>query len=269
MIQPKNAMEIFKILPRTNCRDCRVPTCLAFAAAVFSGNRRLNDCPHVDRSVLNQFDIQTSGSRTLEREEQRLLAKLKRKVATIDLAAAAERLDASFSGETLKIKMLGKDFYIDTKGNLTSDCHVHGWVAAPLLDYVISCAGKPVSGNWAPMREIRNGAAWAPLFAQRGEKPLKRLADIHTDLFELMIHIFSAKPAPRSFDSDIAVILHPLPRVPILICYWKPDGAMESSLNVFFDDSVQDNLTIDSLYRLCVGLVIMFEKVADTHGMKG
>lgn len=267
MIQLKNAMEIFKILPKTNCGDCRVPTCLAFAAAIFNGDKRLDDCPHMDRAVLNQFDIQSAESRTLEREEQRLLADFRRKVALIDLAAAAERLDARFDGEKLKIKMLGKDFHVDTYGNLTSECHVHGWVAVPLLDYVISCAGKPLSGNWVPMREIKSGASWASLFAQRGEKPLKRLADIHTDLFELMIHIFNAKPAPRAFDSDIAVILHPLPRIPILICYWRPDGAMESSLNVFFDNSAQDNLTIDSLYRLCVGLVIMFEKIAITHGM--
>jgi len=117
------------------------------------------------------------------------------------------------------------------------------------------------------MREIESGVAWAPLFSQRGEKPLKRLADAHTDLFELMIYIFNAKRAPRAFDSDIAVILHPLPRIPILICYWKSDGDLDSSLNVFFDDSAEGNLTIDSLYRLTTGLVVMFEKIAITHGL--
>lgn len=267
MIPLRNAMEIFKILPRTNCRDCRVPTCLAFAAATFNGDKQLDDCPHLERAVLNEFDIQTTKSRTLALEEQRLVADLRRKVALIDLSTAAERLDASFSGKTLKVKMLGKDFHVDTSGNLTSDCHVHGWVAVPLLDYIISCAGKPLSGNWIPMREIRGAAAWAPLFGQRAEKPLKRLADTHTDLFELMIHVFSAKPAPLAFDSDIAVILYPLPRIPMLVCYWKPDGSMDSSLNVFFDDSAQDNLTIDSLYRISAGLVVMFEKIAITHGM--
>ena len=61
MIQLKNAMEIFKILPRTNCRDCRVPTCLAFAAAVFKGDKRLGDCPHVDGTALE--DVQRSELR--------------------------------------------------------------------------------------------------------------------------------------------------------------------------------------------------------------
>jgi hypothetical protein len=267
MIQLKNAMEIFKILPRTNCRDCRIPTCLAFAAAVFKGDKRLGDCPHLEKASLELIGIESPDSGTLEREEIKLVAELKRKVCGVDLAGSAERLAASFSGEALTIKMLGKDFNVDAQGNVTSICHVHGWVTVPLLDYVISCAGKPVSGKWVPMRELKDGPSWAPLFGQRSEKPLKRLADAHTDLFELMIQVFSAKPAPRLYDSDIAVVLHPLPRIPVLICYWKPDGDMESSLNVFFDDSADDNLGADSLYRLTTGMVMMFEKIGMTHGL--
>ncbi len=262
-------MEIFKILPRTNCRACRVPTCLAFAAEVFKGDKGLEDCPHVDKGTLTMFSVENSDSRTLEREEQRALAELRQKIRGVDLAASAERLGATFSNGTLTIKSLGKDFHVDSQGTVTSECHVHGWIAVPILNYVLSCAGKDVSGNWVPFRELKNGAAWAKLFSQRCEKPLKRVADTHTDLFEHMIHVFNAKPAPNAFDSDIAVVLHPLPRVPLLICYWKPDGIMESSLNVFFDDSAEDNLIVDSLYRIAAGLVIMFEKIAVTHGFEG
>jgi len=32
-----NTMDVFKLLPKTNCRKCNKPTCLAFAAAVFKG----------------------------------------------------------------------------------------------------------------------------------------------------------------------------------------------------------------------------------------
>ncbi len=266
MIQLRNAMEIFKILPRTNCRDCRVPTCLAFAAAVFKDDKRLTDCPHIDETTLELFSVQNTDSRTLEREEKQLLAELRGKISSMDLASSAQRLLGAFSDQTLTLKMLGKDFHVDSQGNITSDSHVHGWVTVPLLNYVISCAGRPVSGNWVPMRELKNGATWAPLFGQRCEKPLKRVADIHTDLFEFMVQVFSAKPAPNAFDSDIAVVLHPLPRVPMLICYWKPDGAIESSLNVFFDDTAEENLGADSLYRIATGMVMMFEKIAITHG---
>ncbi len=266
MTQLNNAMEIFKILPRTNCRDCRVPTCFAFAAAVFKGDKRLADCLHLDKDALGTYSVGNSDSRTLEREESLALAELRRKISSVDLPSSVDRLGASFSGRKLTVKCLGKDFHVDSQGKVTSEIHVHGWVTIPLLNYVISCAGKDVSGNWVPMRELKNGATWAGLFGQRCEKPLKQVADIYTDLFEHMVQIFNAKRAPNAFDSDVAVILHPLPRVPMLICYWKPDGDMESSLNVFFDDTAEENLGTDLLYRIATGMVMMFEKIALTHG---
>jgi len=264
--QLNNAMDIFKVLKRTNCGECRVPTCLAFAAAVFKGEKRLQDCPHLESSEIERLQINNRDSRTLDRELETALEQLKQEITAVDFPSAAERLAASFADASLNIKCLGKDFTVDSRGNVFSDCHVHGWITIPLLNYVISCAGKPVSGNWVPLRELKTGATWSRLFEQRCEKPLKQVADTYTDLFENMIHIFGAKRAPNAFDSDIAVILHPLPRVPMLICYWKPDEDMESALNVFFDDTADDNLVIDCIYRLGAGLAIMFEKISMTHG---
>ena len=40
-------LDIFKLLPRTNCKDCGKPTCLAFAMALASKTASLSDCPHV------------------------------------------------------------------------------------------------------------------------------------------------------------------------------------------------------------------------------
>jgi len=40
-------LDIFKLLPRTNCGDCGVPTCLAFAMKVAAKQAALDVCPHV------------------------------------------------------------------------------------------------------------------------------------------------------------------------------------------------------------------------------
>jgi acetyl-CoA decarbonylase/synthase complex subunit gamma len=40
-------IEIFKHLPKTNCGDCGVPTCLAFAMKLAQGQAELSQCPHV------------------------------------------------------------------------------------------------------------------------------------------------------------------------------------------------------------------------------
>jgi|YNPBryBLVA2012_1023415.scaffolds.fasta_scaffold01601_4 ArsR family metal-binding transcriptional regulator len=40
-------LEIYKRLPRTNCRDCGEPSCMAFAARLARGEARLASCPHM------------------------------------------------------------------------------------------------------------------------------------------------------------------------------------------------------------------------------
>jgi acetyl-CoA decarbonylase/synthase complex subunit gamma len=44
-------IEIFKLLPKTNCGQCGVPTCLAFAMALAAGKAELAKCPHVSEEA--------------------------------------------------------------------------------------------------------------------------------------------------------------------------------------------------------------------------
>ena len=41
------ALDIFKLLPKTNCKDCGCPTCLAFAMKLTQKQTTLDQCPHV------------------------------------------------------------------------------------------------------------------------------------------------------------------------------------------------------------------------------
>ena len=94
---------------------------------------------------------------------------------------------------------------------------------------------------------------------------MKQVADLHTGLFDDMVHIFSGKQVQQQFESDISVVLHPLPRVPLMVCYWLPDDGLQSSLNLFFDDTAAANLAIEAIYTLGAGLSLMFEKIAQRH----
>jgi acetyl-CoA decarbonylase/synthase complex subunit gamma len=41
-----SGIQIFKLLPKTNCKECGVPTCLAFAMNLASGKAELDSCPY-------------------------------------------------------------------------------------------------------------------------------------------------------------------------------------------------------------------------------
>jgi len=44
-------MDIFKQLPKTNCGQCGIPTCLAFAMKLAAGGASLEQCPHVSEEA--------------------------------------------------------------------------------------------------------------------------------------------------------------------------------------------------------------------------
>jgi acetyl-CoA decarbonylase/synthase complex subunit gamma len=49
-------LDIYKKLPRTNCGECGVPTCLAFAMKLAGGQAELAACPHVTDEVISELE---------------------------------------------------------------------------------------------------------------------------------------------------------------------------------------------------------------------
>ncbi|MFA5716338.1 MAG: DUF3786 domain-containing protein [Desulfobulbaceae bacterium] len=265
MAPEKNPLEIYKLLPRTNCGQCYLPSCLAFAAAVVSGSRKPGDCPYLPANAVPQA-LRPKSDRepyTMMREEH--LVGLQEQAAAIELAPGASRLGARMAGEKLAVTCLGKDFFIDPRGRVTSECHTHCGLTIPLLSYVLCSKGDDNTGRWVPFRELQGGAAMSPLFGQRGEKRLQRLADRNPELFDDLVTIFSGVEEKNMFSADISVVLRPLPKVPVLICYWKPEDDLASKLNIFFDSTADRHLLIESIFELTVGMVMMFEKIAQRH----
>ena len=48
-----NGVQIFKLLPKTNCKKCGFPTCLAFAMKLAQGGVELSACPDVSEDAKN------------------------------------------------------------------------------------------------------------------------------------------------------------------------------------------------------------------------
>jgi hypothetical protein len=164
----------------------------------------------------------------------------------------------------LRVNSLGKDFVVDKHGGITSQCHIISWVKVPLLSYITNKTHGDITGKWISFREIKGGIDWQGLFSRRCEDPLRKLADENPDLLGDIINMFCGETIDW-YEADIALILHPLPKFPILICYQRADDDLESELTIFFDECCELNLHIKSIFILCSGLVQMFTKLAEHH----
>ena len=45
-------LDIFKLTPKTNCKECGCPTCMAFSMKVAQGALPIEKCPHMSSDAL-------------------------------------------------------------------------------------------------------------------------------------------------------------------------------------------------------------------------
>lgn len=55
-----SGIQIFKLLPKTNCAECGVPTCLAFAMNLAAGKAELDQCPHVSAEAKEKLAAESA-----------------------------------------------------------------------------------------------------------------------------------------------------------------------------------------------------------------
>lgn len=262
-------LDVYKILNKSNCRQCQVPTCMAFAALVFRGEKTLDSCPHIDRDLLEQFGGEMVKRSTPEQNEEEVLQQLKSEITGVDFPAVAKRLGAQLVGNKLAVKCLGKDFFVDNEGNIGSECHINAWLIMPLLSYVVSGKGSDLQGNWVTFTQLKEGMSWNQFFQKRCEEPLKRIADADERLFFDIAQVFGGIKLDESSSADWSLIMYPLPKVPFLIRYWNPEDDFESDLKLFFDKSTDFNLNVDVVYLLARGIVEMFRLIMQRHSATG
>ena len=98
-------LDIFKLTPKTNCKDCGNPTCMAFAMKVASGALSIDKCPHMSPEALATLSEATAppmktlkvgeltlgGETVLSRHEKTLVSKTLYAVAVCDCMDEAQQ----------------------------------------------------------------------------------------------------------------------------------------------------------------------------------
>ena len=128
-----SGIQIFKLTPKKNCKECGCPTCMAFAMKVAQGALEISKCPHMSEDALAQLSEATAppmktikvgvgeneltlgGETVLFRHEKTYVSKTRYAVnvctcmddATIDAKlAAATKVDYERIGERMIVELI-------------------------------------------------------------------------------------------------------------------------------------------------------------------
>lgn len=118
------AMEFFKLLPKTNCKDCGQATCLAFAMQLANGKAKIDQCPHVSAESKNALseasgepvktvvvgNVKMGGETVLYRHERRFVNPIAFAVSVSDKENVSEKIEQI---KKIRFDRVGTVFDID------------------------------------------------------------------------------------------------------------------------------------------------------------
>lgn len=264
-----STLDILNLLEKSNCRECGMPTCMAFAALVYQGQRSINECPRLAQKVAERIEGRLAGQEKPEEMGKEALAEMQARFRQEfkDLAGRAEKLGGWMREGRLAFHCLGKLFELDSGGGLHSECHQNPWLYVPMLSYVLDSAAEEPAGDWVRFGGLKGVSAWVRFFEHSCEKPILELTGEDPDLILDILNLFAAEENLEGFEAESSFLLRPLPKVPFLFTYQPPEDEFPASVSVLLDRTAEVNLDPESLFRLGRGMAQMFRKIAVRHGM--
>jgi hypothetical protein len=269
---PLTVLEIFKVLPRTNCGDCGVPTCLAFATRVIKEGEELGRCPYLSPAAQELDEtvrLQQQAGVGRRRESVAIsLEVMHDKVAPLDLATLAPGLAATFGEENGRPYLAFPYFGRPVKVFKDKVAYPPGtpedpWDAILLYNYIASQGKEPETGPWITFKELPNSVSKSKTLARLEEKVAQAYAGRGSALMSAALAL-GAAPEPEG-EAEVSLSFRPLPRVPLRLMFWEaqPDEGFPALVRFLFDANVPAYLDLESLLFLVEKLVERLVEAAD------
>ncbi len=249
-----NPVEIYKELPKTNCGECGQKTCMAFAVAVSKGDEIIQACPYLDEETV------TFLSKSVKKMDVKeiIYENLKEEVKKINFMDVAEGIGAEVADEGIRINSLGKDFFINKDGEVVADGKVSIWARILMLLYIKAGGKGELSKKWVSLEELKGGGIKIEALKKECEAPLSELLEKDYDSIVKIIKMLGSQELEGQ-GADHSWSLFLLPKVPVLILYWRADEEFPQRVKILFDSSADRFLDAESLVFLCEGFLHVIE----------
>ncbi|MCL1895224.1 MAG: acetyl-CoA decarbonylase/synthase complex subunit gamma [Clostridiales bacterium] len=174
-------LDIFKLTPRTNCKECGAPTCMAFAMKVAQGTVKIEQCPYMSEEALATLagatappmkavtfgaegaELKLGGETVLFRHEKTFVSKNPFGVTICadcadERLAEAAKIDYERIGERMVVDVINVEFAGDKEGFLGAVKKAVDFGRAIILEVSDADAAKAALELAGGMKPILNGA---------------------------------------------------------------------------------------------------------------
>ena len=263
-----------KILPKTNCKDCGFPTCIAFAGMVVSEKYPLKNCPYIAPEILKDAEK--------ELEDQYRKGKwLKKDMAEEALVLAKEKT-SSMKLKDIAARIGGKFKIINGKGTITLPYFNTNLIITD--DGIKEESGKKLTKNEQTFIYIHmaNGGSVIPYGKMKSLKEfpntVSKIVSMRNQVEIPLINAFTSniarlesackksggKNIKSLYDSpDLAFKFSVFPKIPVVLLFWDENDGFEADAKLLFDETIIQHLDIESIIFLSEHLCRMLIKTGD------
>ncbi|MDP2921622.1 MAG: acetyl-CoA decarbonylase/synthase complex subunit gamma [Candidatus Omnitrophota bacterium] len=155
-----SGLDIYKLLPKTNCKKCGSPTCLAFSMKLAMKKATLDECPDISQEARKALEessrppialikfgsgeniIETGGETVLFRHEKTFYHQTAIAISVEDTLADAEFLARIKKIDQISFERVGQHITIDMIALVNKSLSGEKFLSA--LDKILSNSNKPV-----------------------------------------------------------------------------------------------------------------------------
>jgi len=260
-----SVIDIYKLLPRRDCRDCGYMTCLAFATAVIKEGIPMDGCSHLTEAA----DTLAPGLKTQQKAGigrrrapiDNAIAAMREKVAPLDFCALAPGLAATFGREGenafLELHYFGLLYRIlKDRLDYPSGADDDPWDTVLLYNFIYSQGKGEPAGKWISMKDLPNSVSKAADINEL-QKEMAAWADGHFEELLVNAERTGGRPATLETKADAALLFQPFAKVPILLVFYKSDSTegFRADAQFLYDATIVNWLDMESIVFLTEKLV--------------
>lgn len=251
----KSAVEIYKLLPKTNCGSCGLSSCFGFAAKLASHQASVDDCPNMSAAAKETLRETEAEQRDVQGTvfEQSLRA-LQPRVQALDFPRTAALFGALLIGpNSLAIPFLNERFTV-TKEKIVDTSGKQPQPFISILIYNHLCMPDPPAptGEWITFSSVPASHAKDKAWAGHVEEVIAKHFEGRIAALKAACEKFGGVPASISGNHDAAFEFRLFPHYPALLLFY--DSVLEEDFpaqcKLLLDKTAPRYLDIESIVVL-------------------
>jgi len=251
----KTAVDIYKLLPKTNCGSCGMPTCFGFATKVGAHMASLSACPNLSD------DAKTALAGELEDKEQsrgtvydQALISLRPKIAALDFARTAATFGADLiDPDTMELTFLGDKFRI-TREHIfdENDKEPSPFISILIYNHLSMPNPPALAGEWITFSSIPASHAKDKAWAGHVEDVIARHFTGNIEGLKKACEQMGGVRSDIKGSHDTAYEFRFFPRYPVLLQFYDevPSEDFPAQCKMLLDKTVDKYLDIESIVVL-------------------